>query len=225
MIWPKLNAKWLKKFWSLSRLENINSSSRFIFGETPFGGHEEFCVCENVAGLNVRRGGLNAECFFMNPEILRIADQLRRAFDGEAWHGPSLSEVLAGVNAKQAQARPLANAHSIWELVLHLQTWTQAGIDALKGVPMPASAPPEVDFPPPPDVSGQKSPADKLWTNDVQALFRTGQLLREAVESLDDRKLDEIVPGRKYKFYFLFHGIVQHTLYHAGQIALLKKGA
>ena len=51
-------------------------------------------------------------------EAARIADQLRRAFDGEAWHGDSLFEILKGVSAKQAAARPVANAHSIWELVL-----------------------------------------------------------------------------------------------------------
>ena len=50
-------------------------------------------------------------------EIERILDQLKRAYEGDAWHGPSVREALAGVNAKQAHARPLANAHSIWELI------------------------------------------------------------------------------------------------------------
>ena len=51
-------------------------------------------------------------------EIERILDQLKRAYEGNAWHGPSVSEALAGVNAAQAHARPLANAHSIGNLCI-----------------------------------------------------------------------------------------------------------
>ena len=50
-------------------------------------------------------------------ETARIADQLRRAFYGGAWHGEALFEILRGVTAKQAAARPIKSAHSIWELV------------------------------------------------------------------------------------------------------------
>ena len=53
-------------------------------------------------------------------ETARLADQIRRAFDGEAWHGDSLMEILAGANAKTAAAKPVPNAHSIWELWLHI---------------------------------------------------------------------------------------------------------
>src|SRR5438034_11536829 len=60
-------------------------------------------------------------------EIKRINDQLKRAFEGTAWHGPSVSEVLAGVTAEQAAAHPIAGAHSIWELTLHIATWERAG--------------------------------------------------------------------------------------------------
>jgi len=161
----------------------------------------------------------------MNSECLRIADQLRRAFEGKAWHGDSLTELLAGVTPEQAHAHPVPNGHSIWELVLHIQVWTQAGRDAVKGVTLPESLPPEEDWPKPLELHGgkDKSADEKLWSEAVQRLFRTSQLLREDLETFSDDKLDNIVPGRKYNYYFLFHGIVQHSLYHAGQMALLKK--
>jgi len=56
----------------------------------------------------------------MKTELQRLEEQLERALEGEAWHGPSLLEVLEGVSAHQAAAHPIAGAHSIWELVLHL---------------------------------------------------------------------------------------------------------
>ena len=68
------------------------------------------------------------------PESVRIADQLRRAFYGEAWHGDSLFEILRGVTAAQASARPVKNAHSIWELVLHITAWDGAVRRRMTGV-------------------------------------------------------------------------------------------
>jgi hypothetical protein len=53
-------------------------------------------------------------------ELPRIVDQLRRAFEGDAWHGPSVLEALTGVNAKMAAAKPIPTAHSIWEIVEHI---------------------------------------------------------------------------------------------------------
>jgi len=51
-------------------------------------------------------------------EIERILDQLRRSFDGDAWFGPSVEQVVAGITAAQAAARPLPAAHSIWKIAL-----------------------------------------------------------------------------------------------------------
>jgi hypothetical protein len=73
------------------------------------------------------------------------------------------------------------------------------------------------DWPPIPDLSA------KAWQNAIQQLFKTKDEIAFAIEKFGDARLTETVPGRKYDFYFLFHGIVQHSLYHAGQIALLKK--
>src|SRR5215467_3436028 len=66
-------------------------------------------------------------------EASGIADQLRRAFYGSAWHGPSVLELLKGVNAEMAAARPMADVHSIWELVLHIEAWDGAGLKRLAG--------------------------------------------------------------------------------------------
>src|SRR5512146_1101611 len=58
----------------------------------------------------------------MTTEVNRLEEQLRRSLEGEAWHGPSVLELLAGVSAAQAASHPVAGAHSIWELVLHITT-------------------------------------------------------------------------------------------------------
>ena len=66
-------------------------------------------------------------------EGARIADQLRRAFYGSAWHGPALLELLEDVDAATAAAKPLPDVHSIWELVLHIAVWDDAALRRLDG--------------------------------------------------------------------------------------------
>lgn len=148
----------------------------------------------------------------------RIADQLRRAFDGGAWHGDSLFEILKGVTAAQAAARPVANAHSIWELVLHIAAWDGAVRRRMTGVAVKLSG--ERNFPPVTDTS------EAAWAKALEHLRRVHQELVEAVEKFPEKSLKKQVPGKEgahYTFYYMLHGVVQHELYHAGQIALLKK--
>jgi hypothetical protein len=155
----------------------------------------------------------------MNTECLRIADQARRAFEGEAWHGSALKELLEGVTPRQANARPIPDAHSIWELVLHIAVWVEASEASVRGVPMPKIVGTVEDWPP------VNNASDAEWIKANQQLFRAGTKLAETIAQFSDERLHEPVPGRQYDFYHLFHGIVQHSLYHAGQIAILKRAA
>jgi uncharacterized damage-inducible protein DinB len=151
-------------------------------------------------------------------EAARIADQLHRAFNGDAWHGDSVFEILDGVNATQAAARPIKNAHSIWELVLHIAAWDGAALRRLGGAAVELSD--AENFPP---VTGASETA---WRAALAEVQRVHEKLIAAVAALPDSRLDQIVPGKKgahYTFYYMLHGVVQHELYHAGQIALLKK--
>jgi uncharacterized damage-inducible protein DinB len=149
-------------------------------------------------------------------ETKRIKDQLTRAFEGEAWHGPSVFEVLAGVTAEQAAAHPVAGAHSIWEIALHICAWERIGRRRIDEW-VPIEVTPEEDWPP----VGETS--EHAWKNALNRLKLNHVTLEEVIARLDEAKLQEMVPGTPYNVYFLLHGVIQHDLYHAGQIALLKK--
>ena len=86
----------------------------------------------NAAGLRWSRGvnGVMRAKDGRKSEGARIADQLRRAFYGSAWHGPAVLELLKDVDAATAAAKPLAEVHSIWELVLHIAVWDERGCAA-----------------------------------------------------------------------------------------------
>ena len=148
-------------------------------------------------------------------ETVRIADQLKRAFAGEAWHGPALMEILADVDAPAAAARPISLAHTIWELTLHITAWDSAILRRLAGQ---AASPSDAEnFPKIRDTS------ESAWRTALENLQRQHQELLRVIALMPDERLSEQVPGKDYDFYFLLHGTVQHALYHAGQIVMLKR--
>jgi uncharacterized damage-inducible protein DinB len=148
-------------------------------------------------------------------ETERMADQLKRAFSGEAWHGPAVSEILEGVTAEQAAAHPLPGGHSIWELVLHIAAWTRAGSRRLNGDRAQLSD--AENFPAVTDAGEQ------AWEQTRNNVMQTYEELRSAILLLDDSRLDQAVIEGMSSTYVTLHGIIQHSLYHAGQIAILKK--
>ena len=152
-------------------------------------------------------------------EVERIRDQFRRAFDGEAWHGPSVLKILEGVTAQQAAAHPIPGAHSIWELTLHIAAWERACKRRLEGDP--AQLTDAEDWEPIIDTS------EAAWENTKQQLIDNHRELLDAIAKVDESRLNEPIiknPEVPYSsVYVTLHGGVQHDLYHAGQIAMLKK--
>ncbi len=134
-------------------------------------------------------------------EIKRIKGQLRRAFEGEAWHGPSLRELLEGVTAEMATAKPLPEAHSIWELVLHIAGWENVVRRRLAGEVLP-DLPDEENFP------SIQDPSEEAWQQTLQAFACGHHALREAIAALDDAQLAELVPGKK--LFDLWHAPRRH---------------
>jgi uncharacterized damage-inducible protein DinB len=160
----------------------------------------------------------------VSSEIDRIVDQFQREHDGDPWHGSPLRRILEGVTAAQASARPVAGAHSIWELVLHITAWKNEVRKRLTG--RPASEPDEGDWP----AVGEPSP--ERWEAARTALTEAHERLLAQVRALPESRLHEATNdsrdrplGTGVSYYVLLHGLVQHDVYHAGQIALLKRGA
>ncbi|HKO44513.1 MAG TPA: DinB family protein [Pyrinomonadaceae bacterium] len=148
-------------------------------------------------------------------EIERIRDQLQRAFDGDAWHGPSVMQLLGNVTAQQAATRVFPEAHTIWELALHIGAWEGACLARLQGGRAELSD--DEDWPAVTDTS------ENAWQQCKSALVDGNAKLKDAIARLDEQRLDEpILPGMP-SVYRTVQGVVQHDLYHAGQIAILKK--
>jgi uncharacterized damage-inducible protein DinB len=149
-------------------------------------------------------------------EIDRLRDQLGRAVNGGAWHGPALAELLGGVDAAAAAARPIAGAHTIWEVALHADAWQRIVARRLAGEAF-REMPPEIDWPP---VTDTRAAA---WEA-VRAGLREGRdKLDATLSAFPAARLDETVRGSRSTYYATVHGLVQHHVYHAGQVALLLR--
>lgn len=143
-----------------------------------------------------------------------VVERLRMTFEGRAWHGPPFTVQLEGIDAGQAKAHPIEGRHSIWEIVNHAAFWMEKTRTALEGEAMPDIKGTE-DWPP----AGE---TEEEWTEAKEALRRTYESLIESVTSFDMSRLGETVPKRKYNFFVMLHGIVDHNVYHMGQIAILR---
>ena len=148
-------------------------------------------------------------------ESKRLANEVRKALNGEAWHGPSWKEILDGVGRDAATYRPIPEAHSLAEVVLHATTWHDVVRRRIEGET------PEVtntdDWP----VAAFAD--DAAWSAAVARLFATGKALAATIEAFPADKLHDKRPGVDGTWYELVSGELQHILYHAGQVALLKK--
>jgi uncharacterized damage-inducible protein DinB len=148
-------------------------------------------------------------------EVQTIIDELKNIHDGEAWHGPSLKEILSGLSAQEAAARPLTRAHSIWELTRHIAGWEDVFIRRLAGEAL--NEPEEGDFPAVTDAS------EDAWRQTLTRFDNIHRRLIDTVSGLTDERLRETVDGKDYTIGYMLRGIVRHHVYHSGQIAVLKK--
>jgi len=143
-------------------------------------------------------------------EVHKIADSYRAATIKGAWYGPSLAELLTEISPELATTPPVPQAHSISALLQHLLLWNERVRRTSGSNPMPRwQAEKEWAEPPIP------------WNELVARWNESRDLLEEKIRNFPVKDLAEQVPGRNYPYETLLHGIVQHTIYHSGQIAMV----
>ena len=136
--------------------------------------------------------------------------KLKGLFDGPAWHGPSILEVLNKISNDHAR-NAFKNSHTLIEIIGHMTIWRKFVIEKLKG---------NDSF----DVLEEENfPKLNDLKEAIEALNESQAELLKSISHYPESKLSDLVPGRSYSFKIMLNGIIHHDLYHLGQLSLLSR--
>ena len=153
----------------------------------------------------------------MNTEILRIAEQLKEAYEGAPWFGKNTKALLQEAETVNVFEKP-AGQHNLLELLWHILTWREFTLTRMRPDPEKNSAYFEQH-----DWRWLDHSKKFLWDTGLKKFGELHNELVEVLQQQQDSLLIERVPERDYNFRNLLYGIVQHDIYHLGQIAYITK--
>ena len=153
----------------------------------------------------------------MNDEIRSIIDNLKEVLSGNPWYGKSAMALFDEIDPAIVYYKPNDQSHSLIELLYHMVTWaafTQHRL--MKDRQMDSDTVQALDW-------QEIDPAIHTWENGVAQFTEATNLIIQLLEASSDQLPDEKVDYRDYNFRILLNGLVQHNIYHLGQIAYVKK--
>ena len=153
----------------------------------------------------------------MNKEIQSIIRNLENTLDGDPWYGRPVYALLGEVDPSMAFKKPTAGSHSLMDLLYHMLTWAEFTLKRIeKDSINDLAAFEKIDW-------RESDPKIHDWDEGLAAFIATHQEIIALLQTKDDAFLNEIVDYRQYNFRFLLNGLIQHNIYHLGQVAYLSK--
>ena len=151
----------------------------------------------------------------MNKELHSIIRNLQNTLDGQPWYGKAVFALLNEADPAKADIKPNNKEHSLNELLYHMINWAEFALNCVAG-DKPSEYYDKNDW-------RTLDPAEHTWQKGVEQLRSVHEKLIAQLETKDDEFLKGIAPHRNYNFRFLLNGLIQHNIYHAGQIAYVTK--
>src|SRR6478609_3533966 len=153
----------------------------------------------------------------MRREIDQIIETMQQVMDGQPWFGRPLFSLLNEVHPADVFKKPNDEGHSLIELVYHMITWTEFTLHRVEGRNEPDLA----------AIESQDwrniDPMQHTWSKGLETLRLYHDEIIRLLHQKDDSFLDQPVEYREYNFRLLLNGLIQHDIYHLGQIAYLTK--
>jgi len=152
----------------------------------------------------------------------KLSTELEQVLSGDPWYGSSVYKILDAISFEAAFEKPAGAAHTIAAIVLHMLSWTEEVMDRLND--MTASIPSSGDWP------ETSAPDEQKWQQYVNDLKLVNVNLLGIIQNFDEEKwtepiLDERNPelGTGVSNEELVRGLIQHHIYHSGQVAILVR--
>ena len=148
-------------------------------------------------------------------QILQALDTKKNQWFG----GPSAAGSLCNVSSDQALWKPEGMKHCVWELALHIAYWEYAVRRVLENGPKGGFPRTPSNWPAIPE-----NPSEDAWKADRKLVKQERDALISVVTCFDAGQLNEQASrNSQYSYSQILIGIAQHSTYHTGQIALLKR--
>jgi uncharacterized damage-inducible protein DinB len=151
----------------------------------------------------------------MNKELHSIIRNMDNVMYVRPWYGDAVMPMLKKIHPAVVYINP-KNSHAAIEILYHMIAWMHFAVDAVNGK----------------DVKGEVGeipqnwrgidPKVHTWNAALEELDQTHKQLIALLQTKDDSFLKEKLPSRDYNYRFLLNGLMQHNIYHLGQIAYLK---
>ena len=144
-----------------------------------------------------------------------LAKHFRDVHYGGNWTYSNLKDQLNGISWEQA-TRKVQSFNTIAALVYHIHYFVHAALEVLEGKPLNAHDKFSFDVPP---IQNQQD-----WDALLAKVWADADAFASHVEKMSDEKMWKLFADEKYgNWYRNIAGIIEHTHYHLGQIALIKK--
>jgi uncharacterized damage-inducible protein DinB len=145
-------------------------------------------------------------------------NRISNILDGNPWFVRPVFSILPEIHPALVYIKPNKDedAHSLIDLLYHMITWTKFCLKSIQGDSSVLEWAEDHNW-------RTIDPKVHTWTNGSEELRSLCNSLLEALDNMTDEDLEKPVPNRSYNIDVLINGWIEHTIYHLGQIAYVKK--
>ncbi|MEO5995620.1 MAG: DinB family protein [Chitinophagaceae bacterium] len=153
----------------------------------------------------------------MNTEIQKIIAGLKEVLSGSPWYGKSANTLLDEIDPEIVYKKFNDKSHSLIDVLYHMVTWTEFTLHRLeKSEKMVVNEVEALDW-------RETNSSINTWNNGLAQFNAANNKIIELLKTTSDEILEEIVDYRQYNFRVLLNGLIQHHIYHLGQVAYVNK--
>ena len=141
---------------------------------------------------------------------------MKQVFEGDPWYGKSVMKIIADVDESTVYKKPTSGAHSAIDLLYHMINWEEFTLHQLEGSVQNPSRYELQDW-------REIEPQTHNWSEGVAAFSTLHNRIVEILTASGEDMLEKEVSYRNYNMRVLLDGLIDHNIYHAGQLAFLQK--